>query len=128
MTIWLVLRQPVWLAEVDLEHLLKFSLRSPAFRPYSKFPVVERDFSLVVSEGTPYERIEETIRRLDLPEIQSFQPVDLFRGRTVLAGQSSLLLRVRFQSPTHTLTSEEIAQASRRVLEALESLGVRLRV
>lgn len=121
------LRQPVWLAEMDFQSLLNLSLRSRTFRSYSKFPAVERDFSLLVPEEVPYGRLEEAIHGLALSEIESLRPVDLFRGGSIGAGQYSLLLRVTFRSRSHTLTGEEIGESSKRVLRALEPLGVRLR-
>jgi phenylalanyl-tRNA synthetase beta chain len=121
------LRQDVWLAEVDADRLLAMALRERVFRAYSKFPSVERDFSLVVPEEVTYGRLEESLTGLGLAEIQSFRPVDLFRGGAVPAGHYSLLLRVTFQSAERTLGGEEISEATRRVLSALEPLGVRVR-
>lgn len=120
-------RQEVLLAEVDAERLLDASLKEHSFRPYSKFPTVERDLSLLVPDAVTYRRLEEAVRGLGLEEIQSFRPVDLFRGGAVPAGHYSLLLRVTFQSAERTLAGEEIAEATRRVLGALEPLGVRVR-
>jgi phenylalanyl-tRNA synthetase beta chain len=121
------LRQEAWLAEVDLDLLLRAPLRSFAFREFSKFPAVERDFSLVIPEGRTYREIEEAVRGLGLEALQGLVPADFFRGGALSEGHYSLLLRVVFQSPTHTLTSEEIAEMSQQVLGALQSLGVRLR-
>ncbi len=121
------LRQPVWLAEVDLDRLFDLPLRPRAFRLYSRFPAVERDFSLVLPEGMQFSRLEEAVRGLALPEIQSLRPVDLFRGGSIEAGHFSLLLRITFQSRVHTLTSDEIGEVSKRLIAALEPLGVRVR-
>jgi phenylalanyl-tRNA synthetase beta chain len=121
------LRQAVWVAEIDLEHLLDFSLRSRQFRPFSKFPAVERDFSLVVPDAVPYARLAAAVTGLELEEIRGFRPVDHFRGGAIPAQHHSLLLRVTFQSQTHTLTSEEVGGLSQRLLAVLEPLGVRLR-
>ena len=121
------LRQDVWLAEADLERLLDAPLRERAFRPYSKFPAVERDFSLLVPDEVTYSRLEESVRSVGLEEIQRFRPVDLFRGSAVPAGHYSLLVRVTFQSLERTLAGEEIAEATRRLLAALEPLGARVR-
>ncbi|MBZ5543027.1 MAG: phenylalanine--tRNA ligase subunit beta [Acidobacteriia bacterium] len=121
------LRQDVWLADVDLDLLLKTSLRTFTFREFSRFPAVERDFSLLVPEGRSYHEIEGAVRGLGLETLQSLSPGDVFRGGAIAAGHYSLLLRVVFQSPTHTLTSEEVAGMSQQVLGALERLGIRLR-
>jgi phenylalanyl-tRNA synthetase beta chain len=121
------LRQDVWLAEIDADRLLVSGLREPMARAYSKFPSVERDLSLVVPDAVTYARLEESLLGLGLAEIQSFRPVDLFRGGAVPAGNYSLLLRLTLQSMERTLAGEEIAEATRRVLSALEPLGVRVR-
>jgi len=121
------LRQPLWLAEVDFERLLTFPLRSRIFRPFSKYPAVERDFSLVVPEEVTFAGLQAALRDLALEDIQSLRPVDLFQGGSIPAGHYSLLLRITFQSRVRTLTSEEIAAASQRVVAALEPLGVSLR-
>jgi len=120
-------RQDLWLAEVDFQRLLALPLSSRRFRPFSKFPAVERDFSLVVPDSVSYARLEGALRGLALEEIQGFRPADLFRGGAIPAGHYSLLLRLTFQSPARTLASDEIATLSRQVLVALEPLGVRLR-
>lgn len=121
------LRQPLWLAEVEFDFLRTVPLRSRQFRAFSKYPAVERDFSLLVPASAPYTTLDRTLRDLAAEEMRSFHPVDLFRGGAIPAGHYSLLLRVTFQSPKHTLASEEIAALSARVLAALEPLGVRLR-
>jgi phenylalanyl-tRNA synthetase beta subunit len=55
------------------------------------------------------------------------QAVDLFRGKGVPDGQYSLLIRVTFQSYDATLTDAQMAEASARIVRALESLGAKLR-
>jgi phenylalanyl-tRNA synthetase beta chain len=121
------LRQAVWVAEIDFERLSNFPLRSRKFQPISKFPAVERDFSVVLPDELPYARLASAIVGLALEEIRGFRPVDRFRGGTVPPRHYSLLLRVTFQSQTHTLTSEEVGGLSQRLLSELEGLGVHLR-
>lgn len=121
------LRQPVYIAEVDLERLLAFPLRRLSFRPFSKFPAVERDLSLVVPTSVSYLQIEEALGGLSVEELQEFRPVDRFEGGALPPGYYSLLLRINLQSPERTLTSEQADAASHRTLEALKPLGVRLR-
>jgi phenylalanyl-tRNA synthetase beta chain len=121
------LRQPAWLAEADFERLAAFPLHSRVYRPFSRFPAVQRDFSLVIPETVTYARLQAALRDLALEEIQSLYPIDLFRGGSIPAGHYSILLRVTFQSRAHTLTSEAISAAGQRVMAALEPLGVALR-
>ena len=121
------LRQEVWVAEVDFERLLDFPIRPRMFQPISKFPAVERDFSLVVPDELPYARLSAAVAGLALEEIRGFHPVDRFRGGAIPPRHYSLLLRVTFQSHTHTLTSEEVGGLSKRLLTVLQELDVHLR-
>jgi phenylalanyl-tRNA synthetase beta chain len=121
------LRQDVWLAEIDLERLLECPLRTRKFQPYSKFPTVERDFSLVLPEQVQYRQVELAVRGALEGAIQSVRPVDLFRGGSIPPGHYSVLVRVTFSSLSHTLTSEEVDGLSQRLLRALEPLNARLR-
>ncbi len=121
------LRQSVWIAEIEIEYLGAFHLRSMTFRSYSKFPAVERDFSLTVPESVRYAEIQRAIAGIELPEIRSIAPIDKFLGGSIAAGYYSLLLRVTFQSSEATLTGEAVDEASGKILRALGPLGVQLR-
>jgi phenylalanyl-tRNA synthetase beta chain len=121
------LRQAVWLAEIDLDELLAGAPRVVTFRGYSKFPAVERDFSLLVADGRKYVEIENAVRALELEDLREVRPADFFRGGGIEAGHYSLLLRVTFQSGSRTLTNDEVSTMSQRIVDALRPLGIRLR-
>ena len=57
------------------------------YKPLSCFPVVERDFSLVLTDGTSFAAIEEAIRALGIAEVSSVDAVDLFRGKKMPEGK-----------------------------------------
>ena len=121
------LRQPVYIAEIDLERLLPYPLRCLAFRPFSKFPAVQRDLSLVVPAAISYRKIEETLGGLQIEELREFHAADRFEGGALPPDHYSLLLRINLQSSDRTLTSEEADAANHRVLDALRPLGIQLR-
>lgn len=121
------LRQPVYLAEIDLESLLAAPLQGHTFRPFSKFPAVERDLSLVLPGSIRYSGIERALSGSRIEGLQEFHPADRFEGGALPAGHYSLLLRIVLQSAERTLTSEEADRAAATVVEALEPLGVHLR-
>jgi phenylalanyl-tRNA synthetase beta chain len=125
------LRQPVFLAELALEPFYAAceSARSRRrYQPISRFPAVERDFSLVLRDGTPFAAASEAITSLGISEIVSLEAVDLFRGKHVPLGSFSLLLRVTFQSHQATLTEAQVNQHCARIVATLEKrLGATLR-
>lgn len=122
------LRQAVFLAELDLEALYAHRLRPRRYLPLSRFPAIERDFSLLLDEAVSFRAVQAAVERLKIPELMSVAAVDRFRGGPVPAGRYSLLVRVKFQSPEQTLTDAQVKSFSERIVRALESeLGARLR-
>ncbi len=125
------LRQDVYIAELQLEPLCagyKTARAALRYKPLSRFPAVERDFSLVLADGTTFESIQETIRALAITEISAIDAVDLFRGKNVPQGKFALLVRVRFESLQATLTEAQLTDFSSRILLSLQQkLGAALR-
>jgi phenylalanyl-tRNA synthetase beta chain len=127
----LKLRQEVFLAEINLGPLycayygVKNSRR---YQPIPRFPAVERDFSLLLSDGTKFSDVAQAITSLNIPEIASVEAADLFRGKNVPAGKYSLLIKIALQSREATLTDAQIGDISARIVSALEKqLGAQLR-
>ncbi|MDP9339801.1 MAG: phenylalanine--tRNA ligase subunit beta [Acidobacteriota bacterium] len=127
----LKLRQDVFLAEINLGPLycayygVKNSRR---YQPIPRFPAVERDFSLLLSDGTHFSDVARSVSSLNIPEIISVEAADLFRGKNVPTGKYSLLIKVALQSREATLTDSQIGDISARIVSALEKeLGAQLR-
>ena len=119
----LKLRQDVYLAELRLEPLLagiEAARAANRFKPLPRFPAVERDFSLVLSDGVTFAQVAETIRALGIAEIMSIDAADLFRGGQVPPGKFSLMIRVTFQSADATFTDAQLSGFSSRIVAALE--------
>ena len=102
-------------------------LRAVRYEPLPRYPSVERDFSFVFDDGVTFEKINRTVAGLNLAELRSFVPAEIFRGGKVPAGKYSILLRARFQSSTRTLREDEVAKWADQVVKALEALGGTLR-
>jgi phenylalanyl-tRNA synthetase beta chain len=123
------LKQEVYLAEIDLDRLLKFELRVPRYEPLSKFPAVGRDFSFVFGDGVTFAQISSAVHALNIAELQSFVPVEIFRGGAVPAGSYSILLRAEFQATDRTLRDDEVARWSEQIITVLvQALGGNLRI
>jgi phenylalanyl-tRNA synthetase beta chain len=124
------LKQPVFVGELHLDRLYRQPLRQPAARELSRYQAVQRDFSFVVPNETPWARIAEALGELGIPEIVSFAPKEVLRdakGQRVPLGHSSLLLGVVFQSETRTLREDDLHAYSTAIVQAIEANGGRLR-
>jgi len=124
-------RQDVFLAEFDLDPFcaaVRAAKEARRYEPLPRFPSVERDFSLLLPDGTHFSSVVNAIHALNISEISNIEASDLFRGKNVPAGKYSLLVRVTFQSREATLTDAQIGDFSGRVVAALEkNLGAQLR-
>jgi phenylalanyl-tRNA synthetase beta chain len=127
----LKLRQDVFLAELRLDPVytaMRAAKEARRYEPLPRFPSVERDFSLLLADGTHFSDVAKTIHALNIPEIASIEATDLFRGKNVPAGKYSLLVRVTFQSRDTTLTDSQTSDFSGRIVASLEkNLGAQLR-
>jgi len=130
------LKQDVFLAEVMLQRLYKHRLREPKYRRFSKFPSVGRDFSFFFDDAVTFERIKSAVEALGIAELQSFAPVEIYRGEKTHPGKTgpsgapgkySALLHAEFQSQERTLRDDEVAQWSAQIVQALQALGGALR-
>jgi phenylalanyl-tRNA synthetase beta chain len=127
----LKLRPEVFLAELRLDPVyaaIRALHDSRRYESLPRFPAVERDFSLLLAEGTHFSDVNRAIRSLNIGEIASIEATDLFRGKNVPDGKYSLLVRVTWQSREATLTDAQVSDFSARIVAALEKeLGAQLR-
>src|SRR6266576_2293322 len=127
----LKLRQDVFLAELELDPVyaaMREAKEARRYEPLPRFPAVERDFSLLLAEGTKFSEVTKMIQSLGIKEISAIEATDLFRRKNVPAGKYSLLVSVTFQSREATLTEAQIGDFSSKIISVLEkNLGAQLR-
>jgi phenylalanyl-tRNA synthetase beta chain len=121
------LRQPIFLAQLDLAKLYELPLKKITARDLSRFQAVERDFSFIFPEATQWHTIASAIHALAIPELQSLKPIEIWRDTKKFPGVYSLLLRTVFQSHDRTLRDDELTQWSTQIIETLTKLGGTLR-
>lgn len=121
------IKQDIYLAEIDLGRLLDLPLRVPRYQALTRFPAVDRDFSFLFNDSVTFAQILSAVQALDIAELQSFEPAEIFRGGLVPEGKYSVLLRAKFQSSERTLRDDEVAQWSAEIIRTLEAIGGSLR-
>ena len=121
------LRQPVFLAELDLAALLTHPLRTAIAQDLSRFQAVDRDFSFTFPEGMVWSTLEHAIQALGIAELTTLRPLEIFRDPQKLPGHFNILLRATFQSPTRTLTETDLTAWWAAIIATLQSQGGTLR-
>jgi phenylalanyl-tRNA synthetase beta chain len=121
------LKEPVLVGEIFLDRLYKLPLRQPVAREISRYQPVRRDFSLILGESIGWEKIDQAVAGLRIPELVEWRAREVFRDRKLGAGEYSLLLGATFQAPDRTLREEELQGFQERIVAAVGKVGARLR-
>ena len=121
------IKEAVLIGEIYLDRLYKLPLRKPAARDISRFQPVRRDFSLVLDQNIPWERIDKALASLGIPELVEWRAAEVFRDARLGAHDYSLLVSTTFQAPDRTLREEELQSFQSRVVEAVSKAGAKLR-
>lgn len=114
-------RDPVWMAEIEIESLLGRQAGGRTGKPLPAFPAVRRDVALVVGEAVTHEAVMQVVRQAKVAHLESVLLFDVFRGGHVAEGQKSVAYAMTYRGTDRTLTDAEVSQAHERLVQALES-------
>lgn len=111
--------------EINLEKLQKTAKKEKAFKPLRKFPVSERDLSIVANEGTRVEDVFKYIRRSGGDLVID---ADLFDIYDLSENETSFTFRISFASDERTLRNEEVEETMKIITDNLEKeLEIKIR-
>jgi phenylalanyl-tRNA synthetase beta chain len=121
-------KQPVYVAEVDLQAILAEEAPAVLYRSLPKYPSVVRDVSFLVDRGTSYEQIRKAIAAQGRELCRGIQFVDIYEGKGVGADERSLTIRLEYRSDERTLIDSEVDEVHDQMVETIEKeLNVRRR-
>jgi len=107
----------VYLFEINLTALLPFTLGHKLFQPIPRFPAIVRDIALVIDSGVAHRQVQDIIT--GFPLVSQVTLFDVYAGGQLPPGKKSLGYRITFQSPSHTLTDEEVNKVQQQILNKL---------
>lgn len=108
--------------EINLDEFLKGQPRVNKFKSFSRYPVVERDFSVTVPKDYDYSSIFKTIKKSAPNYFKDLELVEEYEGKGVKEGEVSLTMKAKFQSSESTLEENEIKTLHTKILKGLENL------
>ncbi len=116
-----------YIAVIDLSEIVKYATFDRKYREIPKYPSVNRDISVVVPKEVPASAIDEMIRQRGGKILESVELFDLYEGSQIEDGFKSMAYSIVFRSSERTLAEQDISSAMKKILNGLESLGIRLR-
>lgn len=120
--------QPVYYAELNWSAIFKFIGNGVIrFQPMPKYPVVRRDYSLLLDRSVSFADIEKLARKTEKTLLSEVGLFDVYEGESLGANKKSYAVRF-MMAADRTLKDEEVDQAMGRIRAALEEkLGATLR-
>lgn len=110
----------VFVADIDLDALLRRAVLRPRFTPLPRYPAVRRDIALVLPISVLSSRVEEVIRTAGGPLLESVEVFDVYSGPPIPEGHRNLAYALSFRSPERTLAAGEVEAVVGAIKRALE--------
>jgi phenylalanyl-tRNA synthetase beta chain len=108
------IKVPVFYAEIALDAWLDRAPQPERYQPVPAFPPVRRDLAVVLPKSVPQDKVEETIRAAQAPNLESVRLFDLFldpKGEKIAPDKKSLAYALTYRAPDRTLTEREVNDA-----------------
>lgn len=118
----------VYLAEVNVTKLVKYSKANKKYVEVPKFPAIERDIAVIVDEKVEVGQIEKIITKKSKKWLEEAKLFDIYRDEKIGTGKKSIAYSLIFRDKNKTLSDEEINNIMDGIIAELEkTLGASLR-
>jgi phenylalanyl-tRNA synthetase beta chain len=104
----------------DINDILNSMPESTTFNPLPKFPYVERDMALIVSNDIPVSAVTHEINSIDSDIIESVRIFDIYTGKSIEKDKKSLAFSIRYRSSEKTLTDSEVDELHNSIVKRLQ--------
>lgn len=122
------LAERVYVADLDYNILMQLAREDKKYTPVPKYPAIERDIAVLVSDSVTSMAIEETVKEVAGKLLESVKMFDMYKGKQIAEGFKSVAYELVFRAEDRTLVDEEVNAIFKKVLSALEDrLGAQLR-
>ena len=104
---------------LDVERVSKLKRGTPQYVPPSKYPVVDRDISVVVDGAIRNADLEVAIQKQGGELLRSVQLFDIYQGKGIPEGKKSVSYGLKFGSSEKTLEDNEVDEQLQGILKGL---------
>lgn len=108
----------IFVCELELKNIFE-SLEIKKFNPWNKFPYSQRDLSFFIDKTIKYSTIKKKIDEIKITILESYELVDIFKGKNIPADKVSMLMSFKYRSSEKTLTNEDVNITHNELIEKL---------
>jgi len=117
-----------YLFEMDIKTLLERMPERRAFEPYTRFPAVFRDISLIVGRGVASAEVQEIIESEGGELVEAVNLYDLYEGGRIDPSEKAFTFRICYRSKKGTLDGREVNRLHETIINQIsQKTGARLR-
>ncbi len=113
-------KQPIYVAEVDLQTILEASRQTVIYTPLPIYPSIQRDVSLLVKRSVSFAEIKQIIKNQGFELLKKVEFVDIYEGKGIADDERSITIRLEYRSNERTLQDEDVEQIHADILENLQ--------
>ena len=118
----------VYLAEINISKLEKYSRNNKKYVEVPKFPAVERDIAIIVDESVEVGQIEKMITKKTKKLLEGLKLFDIYRNEKLGENKKSVAYALTFRDKNKTLSDEEVNSVMENIIAELEkTVGAELR-
>jgi len=114
------LRDPVLLAELNLDVLLARRNTAKSFKPLPSQPSIRRDVAMLVPEATTHDAVLQLVKQSKPANLESIELFDIFRGKNVPESQKSLAYAFTYRNAERSLTDAEVNSAHEKLVASFK--------
>ena len=116
-----------YVAVIDMPEIVELATFDRKYEGIAKYPAVSRDISMVVPKEILVGQIEEVIEKKGGAYLESYKLFDLYEGAQIKPGFKSVAYSITFRAKDRTLEEADVSAAMKKILKALEDMGIELR-
>lgn len=113
-------KQPVYVAEIDLQAVLASAQGSHTYAPLPKFPAIIRDVSFEVTRDVSFAKLRDAANEIKPKICRNIAFVDIYEGKGLDDDKRSLTVRFEYRSEDRTLAETEIEEVHPQMVAELE--------
>jgi phenylalanyl-tRNA synthetase beta chain len=105
--------------DIDFDKIVDIATLKRSYKEFSPFPSVKEDYSFIFKKETQVADIIECIYNTEPNLISKVELIDIYEGKEIKENYKSLTFSVIFQSYSHTLSKEEIAELRKKIIDSV---------
>ncbi|GIV26734.1 MAG: phenylalanine--tRNA ligase beta subunit [Bacteroidia bacterium] len=112
---------PVIYSELRLPIIFdNYKTKQTTYKEIIKFPIVERDLSLLLDHSISFSEIKKCVQQSAKPYLKDIKIFDYYQGKNIPENKKSYAIRLLLQDNSRTLTDKEIDTIMNKTIQELK--------